>query len=90
MSTATVLSPSVTVNVTPIEPNTNKEEFRNYVDSAFQDRVSRFYFEASNEFLAFLLFQQNHVNQTLSFVLQKKEEILKLSKRKMSLLDAIG
>jgi len=73
MSTATVIAPSIISNSASEQ---SKNEFRNYVDSSFQDRVSRFYFE-------------NHKNQTLSFVINKKEEILKLNKRKMSIFDAI-
>jgi len=53
-----------------------QEGFRNYVDSQFQDRVSKFYYA-------------NHVNQTVRFVQDKREEILKLDKLKMSMNDAV-
>jgi inositol oxygenase len=76
MSTATVISPTASIISNSASEELSKNEFRNYVDSSFQDRVSRFYFE-------------NHKNQTLSFVINKKEEILKLNKRKMSIFDAI-
>jgi inositol oxygenase len=76
MSTATVISPTASIISNSASEELSTNEFRNYVDSSFQDRVSRFYFE-------------NHKNQTLSFVINKKEEILKLNKRKMSIFDAI-
>jgi inositol oxygenase len=53
-----------------------KGEFRNYVDSQFQDRVSRFYYN-------------NHAKQTYQFVKEKREQILKLDRLKMSMYDAV-
>jgi len=52
------------------------EEFRNYKDSARQDKVSKFYF-------------LNHKNQTYDFVQQQKEKFLKLEGKKMSCWDAV-
>jgi len=53
-----------------------KESFRNYVDSDYQDRVSKFYYE-------------NHVNQTVEFVEAKRAEILTLNKLQMSMYEAV-
>jgi len=53
-----------------------KTEFRNYVNSEFQDRVDKFYLE-------------NHKNQTVQFVIEKKESILKLDKKRMTISEAL-
>jgi len=63
--------------VSPQSVPSDKTEFRNYVASEFQDRVSQFY-------------HQNHVNQTLDFVLKQKERFLKLDKFEMSVWEAVG
>jgi len=55
----------------------SKTEFRNYSESnPLNDRVSQFY-------------HANRKNQTFDFVLDKKEEILKLQKCQMSMWDAV-
>lgn len=53
----------------------SKDEFRNYADAI--ERVRFFY-------------EQNHAHQTLTFVLDKEKEYLSLSKRKMSIWDAMN
>jgi inositol oxygenase len=59
-------------------PDTQKpvEEFRNHVNSALQDRVERTY-------------KLNHSNQTLEYVMKKKEEFLSLNRARMSMLEAL-
>jgi len=69
----TVESPVSLLNSGNLERE--KTDFRNYVDSDFQDRVSRFYYE-------------NHKHQSYDFVQKKKEELLKLGKLKMSVMEA--
>jgi len=52
------------------------EEFRNYKDSARQERVSKFYY-------------LNHKNQTLQFAKSQKEKYCKLEGKEMSCWDAV-
>ena len=52
------------------------EEFRNYVDSALQDRVARHYL-------------QQHTLQTVETVKAKRERFLKFDHYKLSVWDAI-
>jgi len=59
--------------VPPLEPKT---EFRNYVNSPLQNKVSAFYFH-------------NHKNQTFESVMQKKEQFGKTNRIQMSIWDAI-
>jgi len=63
--------------VHPQSPKASKktDDFRNYKDSARQDRVSKFYF-------------LNHKNQTFDFVLKQKERLMKLEGKEMSCWDA--
>jgi inositol oxygenase len=65
----------VPLSAAPIELITSSE-FRNYVSSPYQDRVSQFYY-------------QNHLNQSLAFVLKQKEKYLKLDHFEMSVWDAV-
>jgi inositol oxygenase len=76
---------SVIAANSPVAPHQNniathiseeKNAFRNYVDSHFQDRVSKFYYE-------------NHANQNVEFVKKKHEQLLKLDRLKMSMHDAV-
>jgi len=60
----------------PIAGNSIKTEFRNYKNSPNQSRVSRFYYD-------------QHCNQTLDFVLQKKQKYCKLDHLQMSVWDAM-
>jgi inositol oxygenase len=53
-----------------------EDTFRNFKDSPWQDRVSNFYLN-------------NHTNQTVEFNKKKREEILTLSKAKMSMMQAV-
>jgi len=64
--------------VHPQSQKTSKqaEDFRNYKDSARQERVSKFYF-------------LNHKNQTFEFVQQQKEKFCKLQGKEMSCWDAV-
>lgn len=59
--------------VPPLEPKT---EFRNYVNSPLQNKVSAFYFH-------------NHKHQTFESVMQKKEQFGKTNRIQMSIWDAI-
>eukprot|EP00455_Lapot_gusevi_P035324 TRINITY_DN3910_c0_g1_i1.p1 TRINITY_DN3910_c0_g1~~TRINITY_DN3910_c0_g1_i1.p1 ORF type:complete len:298 (+),score=68.65 TRINITY_DN3910_c0_g1_i1:105-998(+) len=51
----------------PIDPNKTQEQFRNYVNSARQARVERFYYD-------------QHVNQSYDKVMEMRERHLKLNK----------
>jgi len=62
-------------DVAPL-PHAVKTEFRNYVNSEAQDRVSRFY-------------REHHKKQTLEFVQKKKEQICSLSKKQMTIWEAV-
>jgi len=55
--------------------NVEKTEFRNYVDSSRQSRVSQFYHE-------------NRKNQTLEYVLKQKEYICNLQRAEMTVWEA--
>ena len=62
------------------DPDVNakeKEEYRNYVDSARVETVKEFY-------------RLNHTFQTYDFVVSKEREFLKFDKREMSLWDAVA
>lgn len=52
-----------------------KEEFRNYQNSEFQDRVSLFYF-------------QQHSQQTFEYVCKMRNEFSSLNKTEMSIWEA--
>jgi inositol oxygenase len=66
------------MTVTSVETGQNKpvDDFRNYKDSARQDKVSQFYF-------------QNHKLQTLEFAKSQLERFKKLERKEMSLFDAV-
>jgi len=59
-----------------VQNGKKQDDFRNYKDSARQDKVSNFY-------------NLNHKNQTLDFALQQKEKFTKLEGKRMSCWDAV-
>jgi len=58
---------SPTDEFTALDPTKKKEEFRNYEDSARQERVENFY-------------REQHTNQDYEYVMKKREEHLKFDK----------
>lgn len=69
---------AVLQNATHVDVEAKKplEEFRNYVNSSLQERVERTY-------------RLNHVNQTLDFVLKKKQQYLSLNRASMTIMEAL-
>jgi len=66
----------VQIQMTACKVPVTKTEFRNYENSQHHSRVSQFYHD-------------QHVNQTLEFVLLKKKEFCKLNHMRLNIWDAI-